>query len=70
MSERPFVAVIMELDDPTVVYDHAWTWETGQNYAMQGYVVRALADDAHLTKEDAQRMYDACLAQYKDCFGL
>ncbi len=64
----PFVAVILESDG--TIYDHAWSWETGENYASEGYRVVALTDDGHLTRGEAQAMYDRRLADFVDCFGV
>lgn len=67
-AERPFVARIIDPETGDT-YDHAWSWETGQNYAMQGYKVEALADDGWLSMAEAQDMYDACREAFNDCFN-
>ena len=67
-SEQKFVAEV--LNDDGTIYDHCYNWETGQNYALsEGRKVRAIADDGHMTIEDAQRLYDSELAIFLDCFG-
>lgn len=61
------VAKVYDKDD--CLYDEAWTWETGQTYANDGYRVVAVKDDGIMTIERAQAMYDAELAAALDCFG-
>lgn len=65
-NEQKIVADIFEGD---ALYDRAYTWETGQNFAQQGYRVKAVADDGFMDAERAQRLYDWELACYLDCFG-
>lgn len=62
---------VAEIIDPATgeTYDHAYTWETGENYATQGYIVKAIADDGFMTRENAQAMYDRCRAEFIDCYG-
>lgn len=67
VAEPPTVALIFD-DDGSV--DRAYTWETGQSYALQGYRVVAVADAGHLTAAEAQDLYDAERARYRDCFGI
>jgi hypothetical protein len=67
-DERPFVAEI--LNDDGTIHDHAWTWETGQSFALGGWRVRAIADDGHMTIDEAQALYDAERARYRDCYGI
>jgi len=62
-----YVAVIYNPDDS--VQDYAYNWETGQNFAANGYKVEALLDDGHMTIDKAQRLYDAEKERYDDCFG-
>jgi hypothetical protein len=64
----PFVALVYE-EGGTEVYDRCWNWETGQSFALTGYRVVAIADDGHMTKDEAQRLYDAERARFADCFG-
>jgi len=52
------------------IYDECYTWEAGQTYAAQGYVVMAVADDEHMSQVDAQSLYDHELALVLDCYGL
>ena len=66
-SGHAFVAVAFEKSGE--VYDHLYTWETGQTYANDGYRVLALTGDGHLSREEAQGMYDRELAAALDCFG-
>lgn len=62
------VAVVYNADGS--VYDRCYTWQAGQNYAMhEGRRVVAVADDAGVTVEEAQRLYDAELAAHVDCWG-
>lgn len=65
-SEPPTVAIV--LNDDGTYNDRCWSYETGENFAMQGWKVVAIADDGPYTKEMAQVLYDGCLALYKDCF--
>lgn len=65
-NEQMIVAHIFEGD---ALYDRAYTWETGQCLARQGYRVEAVADDGSMDVERAQRLYDYELACYLDCFG-
>jgi hypothetical protein len=62
------VAIIYNQDGS--VYDHAFTWETGQSMALnEGYRVRAIKRDGHMSVSKAQRLYDAEYARRKDCFA-
>lgn len=66
--EPPTVAVVYNADG--TVYDRCYTWQAGQNYAMhEGRRVVAVADDAGVTIEEAQCLYDAELAAHVDCWG-
>jgi hypothetical protein len=67
--ERIVVATIHHPDRPDEVHDEAWSWETGQNYANQGYIVKAVTNDGFRTKQDCQDIYDAERAAFMDCFG-
>ncbi|WIC89714.1 hypothetical protein SEA_BRAXOADDIE_92 [Rhodococcus phage Braxoaddie] len=62
-----YVAVIIDRNGAPV--DYAMSWEAGQTYANDGYRVVALADDGHMSRADAQRLYDAERARALDCFG-
>jgi hypothetical protein len=66
--DEKFVAEVLNEDG--TVYDHCYTWETGQSMSLAGYSVRAIADDGHMTKEAAQKLYDAERERYRDCFGV
>jgi hypothetical protein len=63
------VATIHHPDTPDDVYDEAWSWETGQNYANMGYIVRAVAPDGFRTIDHCQAIYDAERAAFIDCWG-
>jgi hypothetical protein len=65
---RPVVAVAYNADGS--VFDHAFTWQTGQALALEGYRVRAIADDGHMSATDAQALYDAELDRYADCYDV
>lgn len=71
--EREFkqtVVAVVYNEDGTV-YDHCFTWETGQNYALSnGYRVEAVADDGTMTIKRQQDLYDAERERYRDCFGI
>ena len=63
--------VAIVYDDDGKVYDHCFTWESGQSYALsQGMIVEAIADDGYMTIDRAQSLYDAERDRYRDCFGL
>ena len=66
-AERPYVAAICHPNGE--LYDYAYNWETGQNYAMQGYIVQALSGDRYMTQEECQAMYDRERALFIDCWG-
>lgn len=67
-QDPPVVAVIY--DHMGEEYDHTWTWEAAQNYVMhEGMTAVAVADDGHMSKEEAQRLYDSEHALYLDCWG-
>jgi hypothetical protein len=51
------------------IYDYLGNWETAQTYANDGYMVRALRGDGHLSRDDLQAMVDNELAAAVDCFG-
>lgn len=63
----PTVAIVYAPDGTE--YDRCWTWEAGQNYALHGYQVTAIADDGPMTVERAQALYDADQAAFEDCFN-
>ena len=69
--DRPIervVAIVYNHDGS--VFDRCYTWEAGQNYALhEGRRVKAVADDAGVTIEEAQKLYDAELARHLDCWG-
>ena len=67
--DQTVVAVAYNADDGAV-YDYCFTWQTGQTMALEGYIVKAIADDGHMTKDDAQRLYDAEKERHDDCFGV
>lgn len=69
--DRPIEQIVAVVyNDDGTVYDRCYTWETGQNYAMhEGRRVKAVADDAGVTIEEAQKLYDAELARHLDCWG-
>lgn len=52
-----------------IVHDIALTWETAQTLALEGYSIRAIADDGHMSREDIQKLCDAESARRADCFG-
>lgn len=66
--EPPTVAIAYE-DDGTV-YDLCSHWETGQNFAQDGRVVIAVADDGITDVATAQARYDFERAAYRDNNGL
>lgn len=68
------IAIVYNPDG--TVFDHAWSWETGQTYANHGYYVVAVApvvsrfDGAtYMTVERLQRLFDHERALAADCFG-
>jgi hypothetical protein len=66
--EPPTVAVV--LDEAGRYVDRCFAWETGQSMALnEGARVVAVADDGHMGKDDAQRLYDAERERHLDCFG-
>lgn len=65
---QPVVAIAYERGGE--VHDHCFTWETGQSIALNGYRVRAIARDGHMSIRDAQRLYDSEYTAYRDCFGI
>lgn len=68
-APEPTVVAIVYNEDGSE-HDHAWSWETGQNFAQSGHVVKAVADDGHMTVAKAQALYDHERALYRDCFGI
>lgn len=62
------VAIVLAEDGK--IYDHCFTWESGQSYARDGYVVRATADDGFMTAAEAQSLYNYELEIFSDCFNL
>jgi hypothetical protein len=65
---QPVVAIVYNEDG--TVHDHCFNWETAQNMALsEGYTVKAIADDGHMTIARQQALYDAEKARYDDCFG-
>lgn len=52
-----------------LVYDIALNWETAQSMALEGYTIRAIADDGHMSRDEIQRLCDSETARYRDCFG-
>jgi hypothetical protein len=67
--EPPTVAIVLNEDG--TYHDRCFTWETGQSFALsEGMRVVAVADDGQMTMDDAQRLYDAERARYRDCYGL
>ena len=57
-------------DDDGKVYDHAWSWEAAQNYALhEGMRIIAVEDDGYMTKQDIQELCDSDRASYLDCWG-
>lgn len=68
MAEPIVVAVVI---DPVTNerYDLCWTWEAGQNYAQQGYIVKATRADGHMDVAQAQRLYDYERDCFMDCFA-
>lgn len=70
-AEYKTTVVAVVLNDDDSIYDHTFNWESGQNYALsQGYRVVAIADDGHMTKDNAQALYDAERDRYRDCYGI
>lgn len=67
MSEQTICAQV--LNGAGIPFDSCYTWESAQTYALQGYTVRAIADDGHMSKQEIQDLCDAELERYKDCFG-
>jgi hypothetical protein len=66
---RPIVAVAYDWQTGAE-YDRAWTWETGQALALEGYRVVAVADDGeYWNRERCQSLYDAELERWADCYG-
>ena len=65
---KTVVAVVYTRDGH--VHDHCFNWETGQSFALDGWIVKAIADDGHMSKDDAQRLYDAEKERHDDCFGV
>jgi hypothetical protein len=61
------VAIVYDSDGS--IHDHCFTWETGQSFALGGYVVEAIAVDNYMGIEEAQGLYDAELERHNDCFG-
>ena len=57
MRNAPFVADVI---DPVTNerYDRCWTWEAGQTYAREGYLVQATAADGFMGVKEAQSLYD------------
>ena len=74
MPSPKTVAIV--LTESGAVYDHCWTWETGQCYANLGYRVVAVADvisrfdgSVYIDMTEAQEIYDHERALAADCFG-
>lgn len=67
-GEPAVVAVIF--DDDGTVYDHAWSWETGQNFAMHGNRVVAVRNDGYMTISAMQALFDSDRDRYRDCYGI
>lgn len=66
-ENQTVVALVMNADG--TVYDSCYNWESGQSYALDGWIVRATAPDGRKTKKAAQALYDAEKARHDDCFG-
>ena len=63
------VAVVY--DEDGTVFDYAYNWESAQNYALaEGRLVRVVADDGGMTKDEIQRLCDAERDRFRDCFGV
>lgn len=67
IAEPRIVAAVFDPDGN--LYDHCWSWETGQVYANRGYTVQAINDDRYMTIVEAQNLYDWELRCATDCFG-
>lgn len=50
-------------------YDQAFTWETAQQMANDGYKIVAIANDGAMEKEEIQRICDYENQIAFDCFG-
>jgi hypothetical protein len=67
----PETIVAHVFDDAGELYDVTFNWESAQNYALsEGLRVVAVRDDGRMTIADAQALYDAERARYRDCFGI
>jgi hypothetical protein len=62
-------SVAIAYDDDGTIYDEAYTWETGQTLANEGYRVVAIAGDGHLSMAECQAIYDYERRIAADCFG-
>lgn len=70
-SEDRAAAIAEILDDDGRVIDLALSWETAQSMALsEGYRVRVLRGDGHMSADEIQRLCDAERARYRDCYGL
>ena len=70
MAVETVVAEVWQAAVPAdILIDRCYTWETGQVYANEGYRVVAVADDRHVTKAEAQALYDNERRNAIDCFG-
>jgi hypothetical protein len=62
------VAIVFDGDD--AVYDYCFNWETGQTMALEGYTVKAIADDGIVDIATANRLYEYEKECHDDCFGI
>lgn len=59
------------LDEDGMPYDACLSWETAQSMALSdGYRIRVIADDGHMSRADIQALCDAERERYRDCFGI
>lgn len=63
-------------EDDGTVFDHVWSWESGQTYANHGYRVVAVAPvlsrfdgSVYMTVEALQELFDYERRIAADCFG-
>lgn len=52
------------------IHDYILSWETAQQYAMDGYRIIVINDDRTMTKDELQRLCNSEFDRAIDCFGM
>jgi hypothetical protein len=67
LKKQGFIAIVWDKNNE--VEDYCYTWETAQQFANDGYRIKAIANDGTMEMNEIQRICDYELSAAIDCFG-